>query len=144
VRAWLPRVYGAALALTRRVSDAEDLTQEAFLKALRTSAAVPTGEAFGPWMLTIVRNAWIDRLRRPRRERALSEPDRVEAPEPGEAAGGVVALWRALPEDERLVCWLRLVAEVPFREIAELLSTSKSAVDRTFRRGLERLRGGTS
>ena len=31
------------------------------------------------------------------------------------------------------MCWLKLVVEVPFREIAVLLSTSKSAVDRTFR-----------
>jgi RNA polymerase sigma-70 factor (ECF subfamily) len=146
VRAWLPRIYGAALALTRRPSDAEDLTQEAFLKAFRTPAGVHDPDTFGPWMLTILRNAWTDRLRRGRRERALDEPESLEAPagEGGGGAEGVLLLWRRLPEDERLVCWLKIVAEVPFREIAVLLSTSKSAVDRTFRKGLERLRGGTS
>ena len=74
VRAWLPRVYGAALALTRRVADAEDLTQEASLKAFRTPAGVRDEDTFGPWMLTILRNAWTDRVRRGRRERALDEP----------------------------------------------------------------------
>jgi RNA polymerase sigma factor (sigma-70 family) len=166
VRAWLPRVYGTALALAGRAAEAEDLTQDAFLRAFRERERLRDPAAFGPWVLRILRNAWTDRLRRGRRERALPDAEDVEAraeaprpeagemfcgtprPEAGErfcGGGGweeaTVAAWRRLPEDERLVCWLRIVVGTPFREIAVLLSTSKSAVDRTFRRALERLRG---
>ena len=35
-RRWLARVYGAALAQTRTAADADDLTQEAFLRAFRS------------------------------------------------------------------------------------------------------------
>jgi RNA polymerase sigma factor (sigma-70 family) len=145
-RAWLPRVYGAALALTGRAAEAEDLAQDAFLRAFREHGTLRDPAAFGPWVLRILRNAWTDRLRRGRRERALDEPETVEARAGG--SGGweeaTVAGWRRLPEEERLVCWLKVVVGVPFREIAVLLSTSKSAVDRTFRRALDRLRGDTA
>lgn len=144
VERWFARVHGVALALTGRAHDAEDLVQEAFLRALRADTLPRSPAARGPWLVSIARHAWIDRQRRLRRERPLPEPTSLPAPEdqpvptdPVERGGR--SLMR-LPEDERLVCWLRVVADLPFREIAVLLGTSKSGVDRTFRRGLARLR----
>ncbi len=51
----------------------------------------------------------------------------------------VVPAWRRLPEDERLVVWLKVVDGMTIRDLADLLDTSKSSVDRTLRRGLARL-----
>ena len=137
-RAWLPRVYGVALALTRRPADAEDLAQEALVKALREPEAHRSAATFGPWIVRVIRNAWIDRSRRAGRQRPLAAPD--EVPARHTAGAGSVVAWGALPEDERLVCWLKISVGSTLREIAELLGTSKSAVDRTFRKGLDRLR----
>lgn len=141
VRAWWLRLHGLALAVSGRAQEAEDLVQEAFARALRSPRLPRDPAAQGAWLSTILRNVFTDRLRRLRTERALVPPGRrPAAPAPTDPVERAEASLARLPEEERLVCWLRLVAEVPFREIALLLSTSKSAVDRTFRRALARLR----
>jgi|GEM_PF-6423500 len=143
VQAWRARVHGMALALTRDRAAAEDLGQEVFLRALRAESR-PEGEALGSWLYRIAKNAWIDGVRVEARgaRRASGLPvARVAVPvEPLLEEPPVLAAWKALPEDERLVVWLRLMLDVPFREIAQLLDTSKSAVDRTFRRALDHVR----
>ncbi len=141
--AWRARVHGMALALTRDRVAAEDLGQEVFLRALKAPSR-PEGEALGSWLYRIAKNAWIDGVRaagRGARGAAGAPVERASEPfEPQVGEPPVLSAWKALPEDERLVVWLRLMVDVPFREIALLLDTSKSAVDRTFRRALERLR----
>ena len=141
-RRWLPVVHGAALAWTRDAAQAEDLAQEAFLKAFSRLDRLKDPARIGPWLLQIARNALRDGIRR-RRARpadALLDEPAAEAPsrEPGESP--VIAAWRQLPETERLVFWLRSMQGISFREIAELLDRSKSAVDRSYRRALARLR----
>lgn len=142
-RAWLPRVHGAALALTGHAAEAEDLTQEAFLRAFRSLGTLRDPARFGPWVLQIVRNAARDVRRRAGRMTRLGEGDR-SLPErtQGESVddSGTLAAWRALPEDQRLVCWLKVVDGARFRDIAALLGVSKSAVYRTYCRGLASLR----
>jgi len=129
-----------ALALTRDSSAAEDLGQEVFVRALKAPNR-PEGEALGAWLYRIARNAWIDGVRaRGRGARGAPVERAIEPVEPRVGEPPVLAAWKGLPEDARLVVWLRLMVDVPFREIALLLDTSKSAVDRTFRRALERLR----
>ncbi len=141
-RAWLRPAYGVALALTGRAADAEDATQEAFCRVFRSLSTLRNPARFGPWLVRIVKNVVRDQRRRPAPPRLLGDadahlPDR-EAP-PGD--GDAVRAWRHLPEDERLVCWLKIVDGMTIRALADLLGTSKSAVDRTFRRGLAHLRG---
>lgn len=143
---WRARVHGMALALTRDRAAAEDLGQEVFLRALKAPSR-PEGEALGSWLYRIAKNAWIDGVRAKGRggrgaQGTTGAPvERVsEAREPQVGEPPALVAWKALPEDERLVVWLRLMVDVPFREIAMLLDTSKSAVDRTFRRALDRLR----
>jgi RNA polymerase sigma-70 factor (ECF subfamily) len=141
-RAWLPSAYGAALAALGRAADAEDAAQEAFLRAFSALGTLKDPSRFGPWLLAIVRNAARDLQRRkavtPRTEGVLAgdPPSRLAASVPDERAEA----WRRLPEDERLVTWLKASEGITFREIADLLGTSKSAVNRTWRRALARLR----
>ncbi len=150
-RRWLGRAYGAALARVRSAVDAEDLVQEAFCRAFQKLASLRDPTRFGPWLLQIVRNGARDLHRRA--GRATFVGDAVESlPGHGLASeglpgaestadeGGALAAWRALPDEQRLVCWLKVMDGVTFREIAALLGQSKSAVYRTYTQGLERLR----
>jgi RNA polymerase sigma-70 factor (ECF subfamily) len=146
-RAWLPRLYGVALSITGRAAEAEDVIQEAFLRAFRSLAGLRDPSRFGPWILRIVRNAARDLARRPPRPSPLEDDGRSlpgRDPGPSEAAADAVVAWRGLPEDQRLVCWLKVVEGMALREIADLLGASKSAVDRTYRKGLERMRKETA
>ncbi len=140
-RAWFARVYGAALARTGNAADAEDLTQETFLRAFRQLGRLRRPSRFGPWILQIVRNASHDAHRRRHGTTFLSHraASRLQAPAETETSD-VIPAWRDLDEDQRLVCWLKIVDGMPFRDIGELLGSSKSAVYRVYRSGLERLR----
>ncbi len=136
---WLPIVHGVALARTGDAAAAEDLTQEAFLKAFAALERLRNAARFGPWLMRIVRNAVTDRLRRRQREQGQPvEEEHYEQPEPGESP--VVDAWRSLPEDERLVCWLGVMQDLPLRAIATLLEISKSRAHRLMQQGLARMR----
>jgi RNA polymerase sigma-70 factor (ECF subfamily) len=138
-REWLPVVYAAAVAVLRRAAEAEDAAQDAFLRAFRSLGSLRDPARFGPWLLSIARNAARDRLRR-RPSRSLPAEPAAPPSAPGDDS---VEAWRRLPEDERLVTWLKVSEGRTFREIADLLATSKSAVDRTWRRALGHLRKET-
>ncbi len=65
------RLYGYAFALSRNPTDAEDLVQETFVKAMGARRMPRDPGAFRAWMFRILRNAYIDGCRRARREAAL-------------------------------------------------------------------------
>ncbi len=135
-RAWLPVVYGVAVSVLRRATDAEDAVQETFLRAFGALGTLRDEGRFGPWLLAIARNAARDLARRSRTTSLATDPEARASAD----VDGDLAAWSHLPEDERLVTWLKVSEGKTFRDIADLLATSKSAVDRTWRRALERLR----
>jgi RNA polymerase sigma-70 factor (ECF subfamily) len=62
----LDAVYKAAVALSGRGPEAEDLAQTTMLKALGTLGSFAEGTNCKAWLLRILRNTWIDTLRRRR------------------------------------------------------------------------------
>ena len=62
--------YRTAYGLLRNRTDAEDAVQEAFLRAWRFRAAVPSGDGVQPWLYRVVVNACLSKLRRDGRYRA--------------------------------------------------------------------------
>ncbi len=68
------RLYGYALSLTRDRESARDLLQDCAVKALSASSAPTDDAALRAWLFRILRNAWIDRIRRDR-------PELAEVPE---------------------------------------------------------------
>jgi len=133
-------LYGAALRLCRDPSDADDLVQEAYLRAYRFYDRFESGTNMKAWMLRILTNAFINRFRRSSRERDVLEGQNA-APvgdgvmsraamrgltDPvGEAqrkliADEIQAALDDLPEDYRLVVLLADVEELSYREIAEI------------------------
>src|ERR1700688_3109199 len=78
----LDAAYNLARLLTRNAHDAEDVVQEAYLRALRAFRSF-RGEASRPWFLTIVRNTSLTWLRDNR-----SRADRVEYHEELHVSGG--------------------------------------------------------
>ena len=139
-RRWLGRAYGAALSKVGNAADAEDLVQEAFYRAFRELGRLKDPRRFGPWLLQIVRNAARDLHRRSGRSRPLVDEAGLLAEEGAAPDGAALAAWRTLPDDQRLVCWLKVMDGLPFRDIAALLGCSKSAAFRIYTKGIVRLR----
>lgn len=148
----LDAAYNLARYLCRDEVIAEDLTQEAVLKAHRAFAAYRGGSAKG-WLLTIVRREFLDWCAARRAERGVftdSEPEEVEAAvEVGDdpeallvRQGEVGAVRRAvegLPEPFREAIVLRELEEMSYREISEITGVPMGTVMSRLSRGRELL-----
>ena len=89
--------------LSRRPDDAEDVIQDAFLRAYFGLHATDRPIALGPWLYMIVRNRAIDELRRPDRADSLDDVMAVTlAPGPEEQVAGRDALRALVAEIGRL------------------------------------------
>ncbi len=142
------KVFGLAYRFTGRVDEAEDLTQEVFVKVFQTLGRYREADGpFGGWLMAVARNHAIDRYRRRKQERTRRSDDtavleRMAAPgehpiaglERQERAGIVHRGLRALPPDLRLPLILCALQGMPYDEIAsELqlpLGTVKSRINR--------------
>ena len=125
----LPRLRRYALALCRVSDIADDLVQVACEKAL-SSQRQTLDVSFDAWMFRILRNSWIDRLRRQRTRG--EEIDIVEHSEIGAFDGTSIpenrlmlkqtmqAIGR-LPAEQRELLLLVCVEELTYRDAAEVL-----------------------
>lgn len=80
VRRHLPGALVAAERLLGDRSDAEDLVQDAFLRAMDRLPLLDPGRPFGPWFFTLLRNLGINQLRA--RKVRFTEPEPLDAASP--------------------------------------------------------------
>lgn len=156
VRMYQDQLFGYALRLLHDRADAQEVTQDAFLRAYHALTRRYTEEQcrsllLRPWLLRITRNVAYNRRRARRgvQEQSLPEGDGWQVPiAPSEEAGLVqeeagvrlgLALERLGP-GEREVVQLRFVAELPYAEIATIVGAGESAVRGRVFRALRRLR----
>lgn len=142
--------YRVALAITKREDAAQDVVQDAFIKAFRALDGFRGDAAFRTWMMTITANEARAALRRwgRRSESSLDDvgPLTSDAPDPAEQAvlGQEAARARAhleqLPEKQRLSISLRVDEGLSFREIGELIGSSEGAARVNYFHGIRRLR----
>lgn len=152
VRRHQSRVYGLARSIVRDPHLAEDVAQEAFIRAWRYAGAYdPRRGAVLPWLLTITRNAAIDHLRS-RRVRpevpaesvgALLPADRTD---PGDRVGQDAEARRTfealatLPEPQRRAVVLATYAGWTAVEVGEFEGVPLGTAKTRIRTGLSRLR----
>lgn len=142
-----PAVYRYALSLAKSHAGAEDLTAEAYRRALvNLPRYEDRGRPFEAWLCTIVRNLARDRGRRGGRETPLMDHDEPEEGWPGEGLVRaetrvtVRAAVARLPDVQRRVVVLRFGHELSVREVADQLEKSEAAVKQLTYRAVNRLR----
>jgi len=137
VSKYMKRVVSIAWGIVRNAHDAEDLAQEAFVKAYRTIGRFKTGQPFGPWIYRIVTNLALDVVKHRKRfrheelrdvEPAARRDDADLAARSGELAVRIDAAIESLPEMQRVVARLYLVEEFGHAEIAEMTGLSEGTV----------------
>jgi len=149
IRTYSRRVYVVAYAILQDQSEAEDIVQDAFLKAHQAGNRLREPEKFPAWLLTVARNGARDRLRRRRRE-AGAEIFETMADEkvttPGSALEQVefqANLRRALgklPEEHRTALTLRYLEGLDYRAIETTMGLSNGALRGILGRALGTLR----
>lgn len=137
----LDSLYATAVRLTRSPDRAEDLVQDALVKAWRFRGRFEPGTNFKAWLLKIQTNTFINSYRRANRESAWMESVSGRASsDPGLSNAALRALtdpenatlWPmvsaeiqhavdALPEDYRVMIVLADVEELTYKEIAEAI-----------------------
>jgi RNA polymerase sigma factor (sigma-70 family) len=151
VRRYQARVYGLALTIVGSPGLAEDVAQEAFVKAWRHAAAYDARRGrVATWLLTITRNAAIDAVRYHRE--APMDPELLmqildgrdadsgpEAVEPGTSDQLRMAL-RELPPEQLRPLILMVFYGMTAKEIGALDSTPLGTVKTRVRRSLRLLR----
>ena len=125
VSKYMKRVLSIAWGMVRNAAEAEDLAQEAFVRAFDRIDRFRSGEPFGPWVYRIVTNLALDLLKHRRKfppepidPDALDRQLQVAPVEWSDTAKRIDAALRDLPEMQGLVARLYLVEELGYPEIA--------------------------
>ena len=159
-------LYNFALRHLRAPQVAEDVVHDAFVRVVQSAAEFKHEARFTTWVYTITRNLCIDQLRK----RALRKHPSLDQGKPGEEGDGptlgeqtadvrasvereatgaelkerIAKAVEALPEEQREVFLMREVANLPFKEIAEVTGVPENTVKSRMRYALERLQQALS
>ncbi|MFN2115384.1 MAG: RNA polymerase sigma factor [Anaerolineae bacterium] len=151
VEAYSKPVYNLAFRMLGNGRDAEDASQEAFLRAYRALGSYDRSRPFSTWLLSITAHHCIDRLRRRKGNEisldglptwrwvpaATIDPER--SAERADQADRVRQLLDDLPESYRLVVVLRYWHDLGYSEIASVIGESESAVKSRLHRARRQL-----
>ena len=137
VSQYLKRVISIAWGIVRNAHDAEDLAQEAFVKAYENLGRFRSEEPFGPWIYRIVTNLSLDVLKHRKRIRHEEitelEPAGRRDSADLEAASNSIArrideAIEELPDMQRVVARLSLVEGLEHQEIAAMTGLHEGTV----------------
>lgn len=153
VRQHWRKVFNVAYKFVGSHEQAEDLTQDIFLKIFRSLETFDRRANFQTWLISVSRNLCIDYYRSVRKERETIDRQ-VTAEEVGPVsrdAGPLAALEQrdlaallrrslnALPDSLRLAVMMRDIQELSYQEIAERLQLPEGTVKSRINRGRKEL-----
>jgi RNA polymerase sigma-70 factor (ECF subfamily) len=160
------QVYSLAMRMVRSAEDAEDLTQDTFVRMFKAIDRYDSNRPFAAWLMTIATRLSIDHIRRRkvrplplvREEAGTHEEQTIDVEDPGllpdeiashrEEEQQTQSLIDSLPPHYRIVVLLRHQQDLSYEEIAESLDlpigTVKARIHRARALLRQRLEGETS
>ena len=117
--------------------------QEAFLRIVRRCRQYDPSRPFSSWFYTILRNVCTDMLRHRARQTKviqLAAYASADVEQPSLDSLDTLDLLRSLPHESRSVLTLRIVHDLPFRDVAAALGISEEAAKKRAQRALRALR----
>ena len=153
IRRFQSKAFGLALSLTHDRTEAEEIAQDAFVRAWRYASSYDARRgSVSSWLLRIVRNVALDRLRVRARRDEVPTTDAIEtwlidgdnAAEAVERADGVrrvVDLVRVLPAEQRDALLAVALHGLSAREYSDATGTPLGTVKTRIRLALRKLRG---
>ena len=138
---WQESLFRYAFFRVGNRADAEDIVQDAFLKAASTPAAIKNPKAY---LFRTVTNGCIDSMKRKSKllpiEQRMTAPSQSDEFEAQQEQQRIAQLLGKLPDKQAEVIWLHIHANLKFTEIAEVLEIPATTVKSRFTSGIERLK----
>lgn len=151
------QIYNLCLRMTGNPDDAADLTQEAFLKVWKNLESFQFDSAFSTWLYRLASNCCLDFLRSQKRrptvsltveneedEQVMDIPDAQPTPEEQavkqEEKEQLHLAMQMLDEEQRQILTLRVVNDLSYTEIADILRVKEGTVKSRLSRARENLR----
>lgn len=150
------RIFNLTYRMIGNYQEAQDLTQETFVRVLKNRNTIKNGCSFSSWIYRTATNLCLDELRKHRRTPIQLEQEVLEklpnqgdpklwsSPEKNyETKENQTAVWEVasrLPINYRLVLTLRELHGLKYAEIAEVMNTSVSAIETMLFRARKKFR----
>src|SRR5689334_20320796 len=149
VKTYWRKVFNIAYRFVGTYDEAEDLTQDIFLKVFRSLGTFDRRANFQTWLISVSRNLCIDHYRSVRKERetidrdvdaneltpASREPGPMATLEQHDRVGLLRQALAALPETLRTAVLMRDIQELSYQEIAQMLRLPEGTVKSRINRG---------
>lgn len=128
-------VFHYVLSLCRNTTQAQDITQETFLKAMKSSDKFAGDSSLYTWLCAIAKNQWINSCKKQQRETLSDDVSMLSEGESKsveqqvadrDSAFRIHILLHRLPEPYKEVFSLRVFGQLPFADIASLFSKTES------------------
>lgn len=135
-------VYRYVLSLCGNEAQAQDITQETFLKALKSADKFAGESSLYTWLCAIAKNLWLNSCKKQKRETPtedvfdteISSKSMEQLVSEKDEAFRIHILLHRLPEPYKEVFSLRVFGQLPFADIASLFSKTESWARVTFYR----------
>lgn len=152
------QIYHLCFRMVGNSDDAQDMTQEAFLKAWKGLPSFQFDSAFSTWLYRLASNCCLDFLRRLKRKPTVSltvendeeteeildvaddAPSLEELAIKNEERENLRLAMSQLDEEQRQILTLRVVNDLSYTEIAEILNVKEGTVKSRLSRARENLR----
>jgi RNA polymerase sigma-70 factor (ECF subfamily) len=156
VKAYQRSIYFLALRMVKNPELSDDITQKTFLKAYRALSGFQFKSSLKTWLSAIAINLCKTELMRPRRETVELQDNLMSSGTADPGDGGREADEQAhrrhllqtalerLPDRQKEVVMLRIYQELPFKEIAQALDSTETAVKVNFHHAMKSLKAWIS
>ncbi|MBQ7780901.1 MAG: sigma-70 family RNA polymerase sigma factor [Lachnospiraceae bacterium] len=160
---YISYIYGIVRGLLANKEEAEDITSDFFIRLWEKSETYKPGSGHKGWMATIARNMAIDYIRKRKREEPVDFSENREEDTGGVSAGKKAEMIQAgeksnsveeqviadmtikealalLKESERRVVHMKIMGQMTFQEIADILEEPMGTVAWRYRQAIKTLR----
>ena len=144
------KVYNTALSYTKNTEDAEEITQDVFVKVYKGAAAFKGKSSLNTWIYRITVNTSLNYVKKRNRfdffKNALTTLQSIDFEHPGvklENKENAAALYKAmdcLPVKQKTAFILSYIEDLPRQEVANIMTTSLKAVESLLQRAKKNMR----
>ncbi len=150
VERYQQKVFGTAMGFLHSAEDAEELSQDVFLKVFQKLDTFEQRSKFSTWLYRIAVNECLNEVKKKRMlsfflplDSLLAQPSSKDSPqddlETRELRGKIATAIDSLPTKQRSAFILRYYEELPQKEIASIMNLSEGSVEQLLQRAKKNL-----